>query len=62
MSDISKYDGCFVEACSDGWQVCGRDGLPLEPVFDTRRAADQACAGWQKLADQFREPGKVPAA
>lgn len=60
MSGISKYDGCFVEACDGGWQVCDRDGHPLEPVFDNRAAAEQACSGWQKLADQFKELGSTP--
>ena len=54
MGDISKYDGCFVEACNGGWRVCSSDGATIEPVFENRDAADRARKGWQDLADQIR--------
>ena len=55
MGDISKYDGCFVEACNGGWRVCSSDGTAIEPVFASREAAERARQGWQDLADQIIE-------
>lgn len=55
MSDLSRYNGCFVEPEGDGWRVCARNGEPLEPIFDTRAAAEQARKGWQDLFEQIKD-------
>lgn len=59
MGYISKYDGCYVEACKGGWRVCSPNGAVIEPIFDSRDAAERARQGWQSLADQINQSGTV---
>jgi hypothetical protein len=49
--ESNEYDDCRAEQWERGWRVVRRDGSVIEPLFDTKAAAERARRDWQALAD-----------